>query len=347
MGPESTLTWIIFNIFVLIMLAIDLFLHRRDHTVGMKEALVWSAIWTGVALAFNVFVYYWLGSKAALEFFTGYLIERSLSVDNLFVFLLVFSYFSVPSQYQRKVLFWGIFGALVMRALFIAAGLTLIQNFKWIIYVFGAFLVYTGIKMATHDEKEIHPEKNVVIRLFRKFMPVTGNYVDGKFFVRDKGRLFATPLFIVLLVVETTDVVFAVDSIPAILAITLDPFIVYSSNVFAILGLRALYFAIAGLIQLFHHLNYGLSVILVFVGVKMLVSSFFHIPSLIALGVIALILIVSIIASIIWPKPPDKLQAEIDAAKHTMDSDDLPLVKKVLEKEEVAAVSDKEKIPKD
>jgi tellurite resistance protein TerC len=346
MGPESTLAWILFNIFVLIMLAIDLFLHRKDHTVGMKEALIWSAIWTVVALAFNVFVYYWLGSKAALEFFTGYLIERSLSVDNLFVFLLVFSYFSVPSQYQRKVLFWGIFGALVMRALFIAAGLTLIQNFKWVIYVFGAFLVYTGIKMATHDEKEIHPEKNVVIRLFRKLMPVTPNYVDGKFFIKENGRRLATPLFIVLLVVETTDVVFAVDSIPAILAITLDPFIVYSSNVFAILGLRALYFAIAGLIQLFHHLNYGLSVILIFVGIKMLVSSFYHIPSLIALGVIALILTLSIVASLIWPKPPEKLKEEIEAAKHTLDADDISLVNEVQGKEKVAAGSDIEKNPK-
>ncbi len=323
MGPESTLTWIIFNVFVLIMLAIDLFLHRRDHTVGMKEALIWSAIWTLVALAFNVFVYYWLGSKAAVEFFTGYLIERSLSVDNLFVFLLVFSYFAVPSQYQRKVLFWGIFGALVMRALFIAAGLTLIQNFRWVIYVFGVFLIYTGIKMATHDEKEIHPERNPVIRIFRKLMPVTNKYVDGKFFIKENGRILATPLFIVLLVVETTDVVFAVDSIPAILAITLDPFIVYSSNVFAILGLRALYFAIAGLIQLFHHLNYGLSVILVFVGVKMLVSSFFHIPSLIALGIIALILIASIIASIIWPKPPEEAQKEIAEAQDTLQDKEL------------------------
>jgi tellurite resistance protein TerC len=329
MHPESTLAWVLFNVFVLAMLAVDLFLHRRDHTVGMKEALIWSAIWTLVALGFNVFVYYWLGSKAALEFFTGYLIERSLSVDNLFVFLLVFSYFAVPSKYQRKVLFWGIFGALVMRAIFIAAGLTLIQNFKWVIYVFGGFLIYTGIKMATHDEKEIHPEKNIVIKLFRKFMPVTNHYVEGKFFTKENGRLMATPLFIVLLVVETTDVVFAVDSIPAILAITLDPFIVYSSNVFAILGLRALYFAIAGLIQLFHHLNYGLSVILIFVGIKMLVSSFFHIPSLIALGVIALILILSIVASIIWPKPKDELQKQLEATKRA----DEELISAVPEKE--------------
>jgi TerC family integral membrane protein len=300
--PNETGIWIFFNIFVLIMLAIDLFVHRKDHTVGMKEALIWSAIWTVIALAFNVLVYFWLGSKLALEFFTGYLIERTLSVDNLFVFLLIFSYFAVPSQYQRKVLFWGIFGALIMRAIFIAAGLTLINMFHWVIYLFGLFLIYTGIKMATHQEEEIHPEKNVVIKLFRKMMPVTKNYVEGKFFTRVDGRLFSTPLFIVLLVVETSDVIFAVDSIPAILAITRDPFIVYSSNVFAILGLRALYFAIAGLMQIFHHLNYGLCVILIFVGVKMLVSSVFEIPSLVALGVIALVLILSIVASLVWPK---------------------------------------------
>jgi tellurite resistance protein TerC len=320
--PNETGIWIFFNIFVLIMLGIDLFVHRKDHTVGMKEALIWSAIWTIIALAFNVLVYFWLGSKLALEFFTGYLIERTLSVDNLFVFLLIFSYFAVPSQYQRKVLFWGIFGALIMRAIFIAAGLTLINMFHWVIYVFGLFLIYTGIKMARHTEEEIHPEKNVVIKLFRKMMPVTKNYVEGKFFTRVDGRLFSTPLFVVLLVVETSDVIFAVDSIPAILAITRDPFIVYSSNVFAILGLRALYFAIAGLMQIFHHLNYGLCVILIFVGVKMLVSSVFEIPSLVALGVIALVLILSIVASLIWPKMemPELAVPDPDANKFEVES---------------------------
>jgi tellurite resistance protein TerC len=320
--PNETGIWIFFNIFVLIMLGIDLFVHRKDHTVGMKEALIWSAIWTIIALAFNVLVYFWLGSKLALEFFTGYLIERTLSVDNLFVFLLIFSYFAVPSQYQRKVLFWGIFGALIMRAIFIAAGLTLINMFHWVIYVFGLFLIYTGIKMARHQEEEIHPEKNVVIKLFRKMMPVTKNYVEGKFFTRVDGRLFSTPLFVVLLVVETSDVIFAVDSIPAILAITRDPFIVYSSNVFAILGLRALYFAIAGLMQIFHHLNYGLCVILIFVGVKMLVSSVFEIPSLVALGVITLVLILSIVASLIWPKMemPELAVPDPDANKFEADS---------------------------
>jgi len=320
--PNETGIWIFFNIFVLIMLGIDLFVHRKDHTVGMKEALIWSAIWTIIALAFNVLVYFWLGSKLALEFFTGYLIERTLSVDNLFVFLLIFSYFAVPSQYQRKVLFWGIFGALIMRAIFIAAGLTLINMFHWVIYLFGLFLIYTGIKMALHQEEEIHPEKNVVIKLFRKMMPVTKNYVEGKFFTRVDGRLFSTPLFVVLLVVETSDVIFAVDSIPAILAITRDPFIVYSSNVFAILGLRALYFAIAGLMQIFHHLNYGLCVILIFVGVKMLVSSVFEIPSLVALGVIALVLILSVVASLVWPKMemPELAVPDPDANKFEAES---------------------------
>src|SRR5262245_26927160 len=320
--PNETGIWIVFNIFVLLMLGIDLFVHRKDHTVGMKEALIWSAIWTIVALAFNVLVYFWLGSKLALEFFTGYLIERTLSVDNLFVFLLIFSYFAVPSQYQRKVLFWGIFVALIMWAIFIAAGLTLIIMFHWVIYVFGLFLIYTGIKMAQQQDEQIHPEKNVVIKLFRKMMPVTKNYVDGKFFTRVDGRLFSTPLFVVLLVVETTDVIFAVDSIPAILAITRDPFIVYSSNVFAILGLRALYFAIAGLMQIFHHLNYGLCIILIFVGIKMLVSAFFEIPSFVALGVIALVLILSIVASLIWPKMemPELAVPDPDANKFEAES---------------------------
>jgi tellurite resistance protein TerC len=287
------------------MLTVDLFVNRKAHVVRMKEALAWSAIWITVALVFNWIIYEWRGTHVALEFLTGYLIEKSLSVDNLFVFLLVFSYFSVPAKFQRKVLFWGILGALVMRAIFIAAGLTLIEKFHWIIYIFGGFLVYTGIKMALHDEKEIHPERNFFIKLFRRIMPVSNHYEGGKFFTRINGKLHATPLLIVLIVVETTDIIFAVDSIPAILAITLDPFIVYSSNVFAILGLRALYFALAGLIQLFHYLNYGLSVILVFVGIKMLVSSIYKIPVLIALGAIALILAVSIAASIIWPKPPE------------------------------------------
>jgi tellurite resistance protein TerC len=249
-----------------------------------------------------VVVYFWRGGETALQFLTGYLIERSLSVDNLFVFLMIFSYFRVASQYQYKVLFWGILGALIMRALFIATGVALLNTFHWIIYVFGAFLIIIAVKMAFEKEKEIHPEKNPVLLLFRKLMPVTKNFEGGSFFIRKGGKSFATPLFVVLLVIETTDVIFALDSIPAILAITTDPFIVYSSNVFAILGLRALYFALAGVMELFHYLNIGLSVILAFVGVKMLLSRVYEIPVSVALGVVALTLVISILTSLMFPQ---------------------------------------------
>jgi tellurite resistance protein TerC len=295
--------WVGFNLFVLAMLALDLgVFHRKPHEVTIKEALVWSGVWVALALLFNLGLYYWRGPEPALEFLTGYLIEKSLSVDNIFVFLLIFSYFRVPASYQHRVLFWGILGALVMRAAFIALGISLIRRFHWVIYVFGAFLILTGVKMALEKGKEIHPERNPVLRLFRRFVPVTDDYQSSKFFVKQRGRYFATPLFIVLLVVETTDVIFAVDSIPAILAITLDPFIVYTSNVFAILGLRALYFALAGVMRLFHHLHYGLSAILVFVGAKMLLADFYKIPVGVALGVIAGVLIISVIASMAFPR---------------------------------------------
>jgi tellurite resistance protein TerC len=294
--------WIAFSIFVLAMLALDLgVFHRKAHEVKIKEALAWSAVWIALALLFNLGIYFWRGEVAALEFLTGYLLEKSLSVDNVFVFLLIFSYFRVPALWQHKVLFWGILGALIMRAVFIAAGITLIQHFHWVIYVFGAFLIFTGIKMALQKDKEIHPEKNPVIKIFRRLMPVTKDYEESKFFVRKAGRLHATPLFVALLVVETTDVIFAVDSIPAILAITHDPFIVFTSNVFAILGLRALYFALAAVMQLFHHLHYGLSAILVFVGLKMLLADIYKIPIEIALGVVAGILLLSVIASVVRP----------------------------------------------
>ena len=300
---HQILLWVGFNILVLILLAVDLgVFHRGARTIKIKEALWWSAIWIVVALLFNEVIYFWRGTDTALQFLTGYLIERSLSVDNLFVFLMVFSYFRVASQYQYKVLFWGILGALIMRALFIATGVVLINTFHWIIYVFGAFLIIIAAKMAFEKEKEIHPEKNPVLLLFRKLMPVTENYVEGKFFIRKNRKSLATPLFVVLLVIETTDVVFALDSIPAILAITTDPFIVYTSNVFAILGLRALYFALAGVMELFHYLNIGLSVILAFVGVKMLLSNIYEIPVTVALGVVALTLIISIIASLMFPQ---------------------------------------------
>jgi tellurite resistance protein TerC len=301
MAEQSLGLWVGFNVFVLAMLALDLgVFHRKPHEVHFKEALTWNGVWIALALLFNAALFVWKGPQVGLEFLTGYLIEKSLSVDNIFVFLLIFTYFKVPAMYQHEVLFWGIVGALVMRAIFIAVGITLITQFHWIIYVFGAFLILTGVKLALEKDKEVHPESNPVLKLFRRLVPVTDQYHGGRFFVRQAGRLMATPLFVVLLVVETTDVIFAVDSIPAILAITPDPFIVYSSNVFAILGLRALYFALAGLMRLFTHLHYGLSAILVFVGMKMLLTDIYKIPIGIALGVVAGILALSILASILF-----------------------------------------------
>lgn len=312
--------WILFNLFVLAMLALDLgVFHRKAHVVRLKEALGWSVVWISLALLFNALIYFWLGRETALQFLAGYIIEKSLSVDNLFVFLLIFSYFSVPSVYQHKILFWGILGALIMRAIFIAAGITLIEKFHWMIYLFGGFLIVTGIKMAFQKDKELHPEANPVLRLFRRFVPVTDQYHNDHFFVLKEGKRWATPLFVVLLLIETTDVIFAVDSIPAILAVTRDPFIVYTSNVFAILGLRALYFALAGIMQLFHYLHYGLSVILVFVGMKMLISDFYKVPIGLALAVIAGILLISVVASILRPRQtapsPPTGQAE-EGARH-------------------------------
>jgi len=310
--PSEWMAWMWFNLFVLAMLALDLgVFHRKSHEVKMKEALVWSVVWMLLALAYTLGIYIgWFGdfpaaerSQRAMEFLTGYLIEKSLSVDNIFVFLLIFSYFRVPASYQHRVLFWGILGALAMRAAFIAAGITLIEKFHWMIYVFGGFLILTGIKMALQKDKEIHPERNPVLRLFRRTVPVTENFEGDRFWVRRAGKLFATPLMVVLLFIEMTDVIFAVDSIPAILAITQNAFLVYTSNVFAILGLRALYFALAGIMQLFHHLHYGLSAILVFVGIKMVVVDIFgKIPTGVSLGVIAVILALSVIASLLWPK---------------------------------------------
>ena len=302
---DQVMVWIGFNLFVLAMLGLDLgVFHRKAHAVTVREALVWSAVWIALALLFNMGVYFWRGPKPALDFLTGYLIEKSLSVDNIFVFLLIFSTFRVPSQYQHTVLFWGIVGALLMRALFIAIGVTLIQTFHWVVYIFGAFLLLTGVKMAIQQEdREIDLERHVVLRLLRRFLPITERYEGGKFFVKRAGRTFATPLFVVLLVVETTDVIFAVDSIPAILAITVDPFIVYTSNVFAILGLRALYFALADLAHRFHFLHYGLAAILAFVGVKMLLVDVYKIPIGIALSVVAGILLLSVLASLVQRRP--------------------------------------------
>src|SRR4030067_764170 len=303
----SLLTWVLLNLFVVGMLALDLgVFHRKEKEVKFREAILWSLVWIVLALIFNLGIYFWKGQKLALEFLTGYLIEKSLSVDNIFVFLLIFTYLKVPSEYQHKVLFWGILGALVMRALFIATGIALIQKFHWVIYVFGAFLVLTGIKLALEKKKDIHPERNPVLKLFRRIMPVTPEYNQSRFFVRLEGRWFATPLFVVLLVVETTDLIFAVDSIPAILAITQDPFIVYTSNVFAILGLRAMFFLLAGIMGLFRFLKIGLCIVLMFVGVKMLISDFYKIPISISLVMAVSILASSVLASVLFPPAEER-----------------------------------------
>ena len=303
---HTYLMWGGFIIFILGLLILDLkVLQKDDHEIKVREALAWTGFWIALALLFNAGVYYFEGTQKALEFLTAYLIEKSLSVDNIFVFLMVFSYFGIPPKYQHRVLFWGIIGALIMRAAFILVGVALIERIHWIIYVFGAFLIFIGIKMALEKEKEIHPEKNPVLKYFRKIMPVTKEFVGHDFFTKKGARWAATPLFVVLLVIESTDIVFAVDSIPAVLAISHDPFIVYTSNVFAILGLRALYFVIAGVMRLFHYLNYGLAFILVFVGIKMILADFYKLPVSAALGVIAGVLAISVIASLMFPKKTD------------------------------------------
>ena len=301
--------WIGFNLFVLLMLALDLgVFHRKSHVISIKEATIWSVVWITLALVFNLGLYlFWdqisptssyTNNEAALAFFTGYLIEKSLSVDNIFVFVLIFTFFAVPAAYQHRVLFWGIIGALIMRGTLIAVGATLLKEFHWIIYVFGAFLIFTGIRMALHRNEEMHPERNPLIKLIRRIMPVTDHYEGDKFFIRRAGKLIATPLFLVLLLVESTDLIFAVDSIPAIFAVTEDPFIVYTSNVFAILGLRSLYFLLAGVVDKFYYLKLGLSAVLVFVGTKMVMVDLYKIPVGVSLGVIASILAISVIASL-------------------------------------------------
>ncbi len=310
--PSNWIFWVLFNLFVFAMLALDLgVFHHRKHVVQFREAIGWTVVWVSLAGIFAVFLYFFghtlvghLGranSELSLEFVTGYLIEQSLSVDNLFVFLLIFRYFQVPRHYQHSVLLWGVVGALVMRAIFILAGIQLLKRFEWIIYIFGAILIYSGIKLFTQKGQQIEPEKNLVLRAFRKFFPVTKTYQDDKFFVRRAGIRYATPLAIVLIIIETTDLLFATDSIPAVLAVTREPFIVYTSNVFAILGLRSLYFALAGMIETFHLLHYGLSLILIFIGVKMLASHYITIPIGIALGVVAGVLLLSIVASLLFP----------------------------------------------
>lgn len=295
--------WTGFIVFVFVMLALDLgVFHRKSHEVKIREALIWSAVWISLALIFNYGIFIFMGREKAIEFLTGYVIEKSLSIDNLFVFIMVFTYFNVDTKYQHKILFWGILGALVMRAIFIFAGVALISMFHWIIYVFGGFLIFTGIKMLFHKDEKLDPNKNPLVIIFKKFFPVTEVMHGSKFFVKMNARTVATPLFIVLLVIEFTDLIFAVDSIPAILAISNDTFIIFTSNVFAILGLRALYFALAGITKYFYCLKYGLSAILVFVGIKMIMAEFYKIPVIYSLLTILGILIISILFSVINPK---------------------------------------------
>lgn len=293
--------WIGFHVLIFTMLALDLgVFHKKTHKVPVKEALIWVLVWVSLAFLFNLFILYEFGKTKALEFLTGYVIEYSLSVDNIFVFILIFTYFGIKDQYQHKVLFWGILGALVMRGIFIFAGVALINRFHWIILLFGGFLVFTGIRMLFSKDTEVDPQKNPIVRFFRKLMPVTHALHGDKLFVTENHKIHATPLFLVLLVIESSDLIFAVDSIPAILAISKDSFIVYTSNVFAILGLRSLYFAIAGIMDYFRFLKVGLAFVLSFVGIKMLASYFhFEIPILLSLTIIVSILLVSILASII------------------------------------------------
>jgi len=300
--------WIIFNAVILVLLFLDLAVwNRGGRVIPFRQALLSSGFWVALALGFAVLVHHWLGPTKALEFVTGYVVEEALSVDNLFVFILIFSYFRVPPDQERTVLFWGILGAMIMRGVFIAAGVALVNRFHWILYVFGAFLVWVGFRLMFQEkEHEVDPSRNWALRLLRRFLPITEKYEGKRFLIRREGKLFATPLLLVLLVVETTDVVFATDSIPAILAITRDPFIVYTSNVFAILGLRSLYFALSGLMKLFHYLNYGLAAVLVFIGAKMLVSSVYHVPTWIALTVIAAVLGLSVLASVLFPQKAGK-----------------------------------------
>jgi TerC family integral membrane protein len=295
--------WIVFNAGILILLFLDLAVLNRGHrVVPFKKALLMSAFWISLAMGFAVFIHQWMGATKALEFVTGYLLEEALSVDNLFVFILLFAYFRVPPEEEKTVLFWGILGALVMRGTFIFAGVALVQRFHWVLYAFGVFLIYTGIQLMFGGDEERDPSRNIVLRFCRRFLPLTEAYDGGNFVVRRGGKVLFTPLFVVLLVVETTDILFAVDSIPAILSITRDSFIVYTSNVFAILGLRSLYFALAGMMKLFHYLNYGLSVVLVFIGVKMLLPERYHVPTWAALTVIAGVLALSMLASVLFPR---------------------------------------------
>lgn len=305
--------WVLFNIFAMGMLLLDLRIHRRGRVVRFREALIWSGAYVALAAGFALVLYFWQGQQVALEFVTGYVVEVSLSVDNLFVFFVIFQYFTVPEQQQHRVLFWGVIGALILRGIFIGAGVGLISRFHWVLYIFGVLLIFSGIRLAATGDHKVDPAANPLVKALRYFVPVTDDYRDGKFFIRnlqENSRLYATPLFVVLLVIETTDVLFAVDSIPAVLAITLNAFIVYTANVFAILGLRSMYFAISRLMKLFRFLHYGLAVMLVLVGMKMLTAEYYRIPTSAMLGVVAGVILISIAISAVFPAPPQTLKRE-------------------------------------
>lgn len=313
----TPLLWAGFTLLVLALLALDLgVFHRRVHVIHTREALMWSIFWICLALLFNVGVYFWFGHKHALEFFTGYVIEKALSVDNIFVFVVIFTYFAVPQELHHRVLFWGIVGALILRAAFILAGAALIQTFHWVIYIFGVFLIFTGAKLFLDRGSEVHPEKNPVFRLFRKFVRSVDGYRGAHFFVTQNGVRYATPLLLVLVCIEATDVVFALDSIPAIFAITRDPFIVYTSNIFAILGLRALYFLLAGIIPKFRYLRVGLAVVLVFVGIKMVIEGFYEIPIVLSLLFILIVLSSSVVLSWLIPEKPAAAAPAASGTQH-------------------------------
>ncbi len=300
---HTVLEWGLFSLLIFVMLALDLgVFHKNSHEVSVKEAMTWTVVWITLALLFNVYVYFELGKQSGLEFFTGYLIEKSLSLDNIFVISILFKYFAVPLKYQHRVLFWGVFGALVFRLIFIFAGVALIQKFHWMIYVFGVFLVITGLKMLFEKDKTMDVEQNPVVKFMRRYLRLTPHYHHDHFYVVENGKRIFTPLFIVLILIESTDLIFAIDSIPAILAITPDPFIVFTSNVFAILGLRSLYFALAGILEKFHLLKYSLAVILMFVGIKMSIVDFVKIPTNISVIVIGVLLLLGVVLSKFFPK---------------------------------------------
>jgi tellurite resistance protein TerC len=323
---NSTWLWVGFSVFIVLMLSLDLgLLNRKAHRIKYREAVIWSVVWVTLAMIFATLVFWYQGTVRGLEFLTGYLIELSLSVDNLFVFLLIFSYFKVPAKYQHRVLFWGVLGALVMRLTMIFVGAALINRFHWIIYIFGAFLIYTGIKMFKQEEMDIQPEDNPMVHLLTRYVPIARHYEEEKFFTRVNGRLTGTLLLLVLIVVEFTDLVFAVDSIPAIFAITTDTFIVYTSNVFAILGLRSMYFLLAGVVEKFQYLRMGLAIVLTFIGVKMIASFAVHIPIWASLIVVATVLLGSVAASLLWPKEAEldidiDLPVDFDSPENDQDS---------------------------